>query len=510
VSSATNPNSVEHTISTGDGQSVNYGAVSNTENVSATISLDKSSYKSGESPVVTVNDGEANVDPNAVNTIQITVFSTSDSAGIPLVLTETGPNTGVFQGAFSFTNDASSSSDGTIKVSTGDELGINYIGTHPRLDLEISGVQQGGSVDLTQVDRPIVENPPFLLGAAVEITYGPTVQLAPHNIRPECPDLGDLCQGTMNLEMSYANIPLCVDTTCQIPEALTVWQYLGPDIGWIDLRDFQPPGTAIQVDPDTKTVSAFTPFKGGILSLGISLGGGGGAGGGLGLAGAGIVLDLAAPIVADTPSSPPASGGDSAETNSQSNDDESNTETSSSTTSTENNNTAITQSTQTSGVKDTGASSQQSGAALAEGAISMNKTVAVPGIGNVTLSSSNLDKDRDFQVVALKESDLNGIKVAKSGSGDMTVSTQNGTKYDLVGPVLSIGPDDLEVNGTLIVRIPYNSTMVPSGGNGEAIRFVYYSGSSWEDVTVAPFGDGKFVTGTIADIGPVVAGVKSG
>ncbi len=97
MSSATNPNSVEHTIGAGDGQNVNYGSISNTENVSATISLDKSSYKSGESPVITVNDGEANVDPNAANTIQITVFSTSDSAGIPLTLTETGPNTGVFQ-----------------------------------------------------------------------------------------------------------------------------------------------------------------------------------------------------------------------------------------------------------------------------------------------------------------------------------------------------------------------------------------------------------------------------
>ncbi len=140
----------------------------------------------------------------------------------------------------------------------------------------------------------------------------------------------------------------------------------------------------------------------------------------------------------------------------------------------------------------------------------MNKTIAVPGIGNVTLSSANLDKDHDFQVVAIKDTGLDGIKVTKSDNGGMTVSTQNATKYNLVGPVLNIGPDDLEVNGTLTVSIPYNSTLVPNGGGGEVIRFIYYSGSSWEDVTVAPYGDGKVVIGTIADIGPVVAAVKSG
>ncbi len=87
-------------------------------------------------------------------------------------------------------------------------------------------------------------------------------------------------------------------------------RYLGPDIGWIDLRDFQPAGTSIEVNPDTKTVTAFSPFKGGILSLGISASGGGGGGGAIGLPGAGIVLDLIAPIVADTPPSSPPSGED--------------------------------------------------------------------------------------------------------------------------------------------------------------------------------------------------------
>ena len=74
------------------------------------------------------------------------VTSSSDKSGILLTLTETGANTGVFQGAFSFTSGDSSPSSGLIKVAAGDNVGISYDGSHPRMQADIGGVQQGGKV----------------------------------------------------------------------------------------------------------------------------------------------------------------------------------------------------------------------------------------------------------------------------------------------------------------------------------------------------------------------------
>ena len=115
VASASDPNAVEQVISAGNGQHVNFGDISNQDNVTAIdISLDKNSYNLEDSPKVTIADGEANVDPNALNTIQIVVSSSSDSTGIVLTLTETGPNTVFSKGIFSFTSADSSPTDGTV------------------------------------------------------------------------------------------------------------------------------------------------------------------------------------------------------------------------------------------------------------------------------------------------------------------------------------------------------------------------------------------------------------
>jgi hypothetical protein len=235
------------------------------------------------------------VGPNAINTIQTRINSTSDEIGIPITLTETGPNTGVFEGVFSFTTQPSSAETGAIQVASGDDIGINYTGTHPRMSADIDGVIEGGSITMkeTLTDK---DAPGGLIGGAVELTFSDQVVLGPNDLTgPDCPE--GTCLGKTTVTMSYANAPL----GSKIEEAFTIWQNV-PGVGWLNLRDFQPPGSTIQVDTDKQTVTAHSPFKGGVFSIGIDSPGSGG--GGIGFPGAGIVLDLVAPVTS-TPQPPP-------------------------------------------------------------------------------------------------------------------------------------------------------------------------------------------------------------
>ena len=87
---------------------VNYGDIGKTNDASATISLDKSSYTTQDSPKINILDSGANVDANSINTVQVNVTSTTDKTGIPITLVETGTDTGIFEGHFLFTTGTSS------------------------------------------------------------------------------------------------------------------------------------------------------------------------------------------------------------------------------------------------------------------------------------------------------------------------------------------------------------------------------------------------------------------
>jgi hypothetical protein len=225
-------------------------------------------------------------------------------------LTETGPNTGIFQTSFSFTSSESSASASSIQVKPGDNIGISYDSTHPRATVDIGGVQQGGNVELTQVPE-IDDKPSVLIGGAVQVTFADDVILSPNAqteiINTQCNDFGippedcpsGVAAGETTISMSYANAPL----NGQDPHAFTIWQNV-PGTGWVDLAAYQPSGSTIQIDTTTETVTAYTPFKGGIFVIGVPESGGGGGGGGIGLPGAGIVLDLLAPVTAESPETP--------------------------------------------------------------------------------------------------------------------------------------------------------------------------------------------------------------
>lgn len=123
------------------------------------------------------------------------------------------------------------------------------------------------------------------------------------------------------------------------------------------------------------------------------------------------------------------------------------------------------------------------------------------------LSFSNLGSQRAFVVSAVKPSEASSMKTINLHNGAAAVLTLNKTRYNLVGPILSISPVDLKLAGSVTVVIPYNSTIAPD--SGEDIRILGYTGSSWVDMTTKPPANGHTVTGSLTSLGPVVAAVKS-
>lgn len=98
------------------------------------VSLDKSNYVNTSAvATVTLQDDGLNVDSATVDIAIVRVTSASDTAGIFLVLAETGPNTGIFQGRFGFTAGAT---DGTaspplLSVANGNAVTVTYVDFDP-------------------------------------------------------------------------------------------------------------------------------------------------------------------------------------------------------------------------------------------------------------------------------------------------------------------------------------------------------------------------------------------
>jgi len=87
------------------------------------VSLNAPSYGCSSTAIVRVSDCDLNQDPGALDTVTVTVDSTSEPAGESVVLTEVSQNTGAFAGpiALSTTN-----SPGVLLVNEGDTVTARY------------------------------------------------------------------------------------------------------------------------------------------------------------------------------------------------------------------------------------------------------------------------------------------------------------------------------------------------------------------------------------------------
>ncbi|MGI0074349.1 MAG: hypothetical protein ACREA5_00235 [Nitrosotalea sp.] len=83
------------------------------------------SYPLNSQAILQITDPDMNLNPDAIDKFDTTVWSDSDSGGIKLAMTETGPNTGIFQGAVYVTTDFSSSGS-RLHVSPGDTVTAEY------------------------------------------------------------------------------------------------------------------------------------------------------------------------------------------------------------------------------------------------------------------------------------------------------------------------------------------------------------------------------------------------
>jgi len=92
------------------------------------MSVDKDTYQVGDAVVITIDDQDANIDSNVVNTITIRTSSSSDAVGFSIQALETGSNTGVFTGTIKTSNSVSS---GKLSVKNGDNMRMTYLDAFP-------------------------------------------------------------------------------------------------------------------------------------------------------------------------------------------------------------------------------------------------------------------------------------------------------------------------------------------------------------------------------------------
>jgi hypothetical protein len=107
--------------------------------VDAQVRLDKSSYVPGEFITITVIDNDSVTNPSIIETITVTVTSTSDPLGIQVILSETAPGSGVFVGTVLVSNASiDRGKPRTIYANIGDTITVSYEDPFPA-DYAVTG-----------------------------------------------------------------------------------------------------------------------------------------------------------------------------------------------------------------------------------------------------------------------------------------------------------------------------------------------------------------------------------
>ncbi|MBI3622732.1 hypothetical protein HY212_01455 [Candidatus Pacearchaeota archaeon] len=83
-------------------------------------------YQTNAQGVLQIMDQDMNLNPKAIDKFETSVWSDSDSGGTKITMSETGKDTGIFQGTVYFTTD-SQSSGGRLHVTEGDTITGEYV-----------------------------------------------------------------------------------------------------------------------------------------------------------------------------------------------------------------------------------------------------------------------------------------------------------------------------------------------------------------------------------------------
>ncbi len=83
-------------------------------------------YQTNDQGVLQIIDPDMNLNPKAIDKFETSIWSDSDSGGTKIAMTETGKDTGIFQGDVYFTNESQSSGD-RLHVTEGDTITGEYV-----------------------------------------------------------------------------------------------------------------------------------------------------------------------------------------------------------------------------------------------------------------------------------------------------------------------------------------------------------------------------------------------
>jgi hypothetical protein len=244
------------------------------DNVTVQVQFDKESYEMSGTAVLNITDVNGNIDPDVVNYVFVDIQSNSSAPDIlRLVLEETGTDTGIFTGSFTFSNFITTDEPPILRAAVGDQLFVFYTqGT--RFQASVSNATESS---MLQMQDALPETPTNFIpiGGAVDL------QLVDTDI------FGN--QTTINVTMSYANALLFGND----PSDLTIFQFR--EGVWTNMTDL----TTVSVDTGAKTVSTGAVVaKPGVFTLAFDGSLPGGGGGGLPRPGTGIVLDSVVSIAA--------------------------------------------------------------------------------------------------------------------------------------------------------------------------------------------------------------------
>ncbi len=89
------------------------------------IFLDDEYYSSGRTAIIRVNDPDLNTMPGAAESVKVNVTSSDDPIGINVTCTETGVNTSIFEGTFTFGGISDDDAD-IIEVTNGSVITVVY------------------------------------------------------------------------------------------------------------------------------------------------------------------------------------------------------------------------------------------------------------------------------------------------------------------------------------------------------------------------------------------------
>jgi hypothetical protein len=145
------------------------------------LTSDRISYSLGERVQLTINDPDANANPNVVESIQLLVAFKGDQGVISAP--ETGANTGIFAATFTIGGDTD------VAVTQGSVLTVTYTdkrpadyseklgsGENPEKDFSIEiPIDSGNLIDTTTVTAPFVRN---IGGASTPLTFGTELVLS--------------------------------------------------------------------------------------------------------------------------------------------------------------------------------------------------------------------------------------------------------------------------------------------------------------------------------------------